>query len=166
MNSSPASGARRNPGRGCADGAALPAQSTVQQGFIASLKKTGLGYVHLPDWAACVTRSAIRSTWAGEMLLFEVMRITCRRPNLRADRRIDPIGEPGPDRIDVRRSGAMALSSLAHRGCVAGSGNSHRGHHESDSPPGSYAHPLCQSPRHHHHLPGGEFVATKKEQID
>jgi hypothetical protein len=25
---------------------------------------------------------AIRSTWAGEMLPFEVMRITCRRQNL------------------------------------------------------------------------------------
>ena len=46
----PASGTRCDLRRGCADGAALPAQPTVQQGFAChgSLKKAGLGYVHLP----------------------------------------------------------------------------------------------------------------------
>jgi Protein of unknown function, DUF488 len=31
--------------------------------------------------------------------------------------RIDPVGQPRPDRINVRRSGAMALPSFAHRSC-------------------------------------------------
>ena len=42
-------GPRCNSRGGCADGAALPAQPAVQQGFVArALKKAGLGYVHLP----------------------------------------------------------------------------------------------------------------------
>ena len=69
-------------------------------------------------------------------------------------RRIDPVGQPGPDRVHVRRSGAMALSSFAHRRCVDGSENPHRGHHESNSPPGSYAYSFCQSPGHNDYLSG------------
>ena len=47
-----------------------------------SLKKAGLRYVHMPG-LACVMPNAIRSTWAGGMPPFEVMRITCRPRNLR-----------------------------------------------------------------------------------
>ena len=45
-----------------------------------SLKKAGLGYVHMPGLGGLRHANAIRSTWAGEMPPFEVMRITCRRP--------------------------------------------------------------------------------------
>jgi uncharacterized protein (DUF488 family) len=47
-----------------------------------SLKKAGLGYVHMPGLGACAMRHAILSTRDGEMHPSEAMQITCRRRNL------------------------------------------------------------------------------------
>ena len=41
--------------------------------------------------------------------------------------RIDPVGKPGPDRIDVRQSGAMTLPSFPHRRRLDRPRYSHRG---------------------------------------
>ncbi len=48
-----------------------------------SLKEVGVGYVHLPGLGGLRgIRSPIRSTQAGGMPPFEVMRITCRHQSL------------------------------------------------------------------------------------
>ena len=57
----------------------------------------------------------------------------------------------------------MALSSFAHRRCLAGSWNPHRGHHESNSPPGPYAYFLRQSPGHHDHVSGRGLTEYSEE---
>ncbi len=81
-----------------------------------SLKKAGLGYVHMPglgglrharrDSPNVGWRNASFRGYADYMQTLGV----CAEP-----RRIDPIGEPGANRLDVRRSGAVALPSFAHR---------------------------------------------------
>src|SRR5664280_1371964 len=59
----------------------------------------------------------------------------------------------------------MALSSFAHRRCLAGSWNPRRGHHESNSPPGSHAYSVRQSPGHHDHLPDRGLTERSKEAV-
>ena len=75
-----------------------------------SLKKAGIGYIHIP------ALGGLRH--AGP-------------------RRIDQPGQSGPNRFNVRRSASVALSSLAHRRRLTGSWNSYREHHERNSPSGS-----------------------------
>src|ERR1039458_1099355 len=59
----------------------------------------------------------------------------------------------------------MALSSLAHHRCLAGSWNPHRGYHESNSPPGSYPYAVRQSPGHHDYLSGRGLTKHSEEAI-
>ena len=130
------------------------------------LKKAGLGYVHMPGLGGLrhAKLDSLNVGWRNAS--FRGYADYMQTPEFETEpRRIDPVGQAGTDRNHVRRSGAVALSSLAHRRCLAGSGNPHRGHHESNSPPGSYAYSFCQSPGHHDHLSGGKFAATYKEGI-
>ena len=161
----PASGPRCHSRRGCADGAALPAQPTVQQNFAAGLiEESRLGlrsHAGTGRAASCETR--FDQHGLAKCFLSRLCGLHADAGIRAEPRRIDPVGKPGPDCIDVRRSGAVALSSFAHRRCLARSWNSHRGHYESDSPPGSYAHALCQSPRHRHHISGRESTEHSKE---
>ena len=94
------------------------------------LKKAGLGYVHMPGLGGLrhPKRDSPNMGWRNASFRGYA--------DSESPRRIDPIVESGPDRIDVRGSGALALSSFAHRRCVVCSWNSHRGYHESESPPG------------------------------
>src|ERR1700747_2211724 len=57
----------------------------------------------------------------------------------------------------------MALSPLAHCRCLVSSRNSHRRHHESNSPPGSYAHSFCQSPTYHDHISERTLAGRSEE---
>ena len=60
----------------------------------------------------------------------------------------------------------MAMSSLTYRRCLAGAWNPGGGHHESDSPPNTYAYALRQSSGHHDHLPGRGLTDPSKEAAD
>ena len=101
------------------------------------------------------------------MPLFEVMPITCRRRNLRSNLE-ELIQLAKEDRIALMC--AEAVPWRCHRSLIAdaltGSRNSHRGHHESNSPPGSYAYTLRQSPRHHDHISGRGLTGYSKEALD
>lgn len=112
-----------------------------------SLKKAGLGYVHLPGLGGLrhAKRDSINVGW--------------RNASFRgyADYMLTPEFERGLEELIqlakqeqiaiMCRRFALALSSLAHRRCLAGSGNPHRGHHESDAPFSSYAYVFCREIR-------------------
>ncbi len=163
----PASGTRGNLRRGCAHGAAFPAQSAVRQGFLAPIvKESRLGicsHAGTRRPASCEARFAQRGL--AKCLLSRLCRLHANARVCAEPRRIDPLGEPGANRLDVRRSGAVALSSFAHRRCLAGSWNPHRGHHECNSPSGSYSHALCQSPGHRDHISDRGFREHAKEAV-
>src|SRR5450759_4708897 len=143
----PASGTRGNLRGGCAHGAAFPAQSAVQQGFFAPLVEASrLGirsHAGTRRPASCEARFSQHGL--AKCFLSRLCRLHANVRVCAEPRRIDPPGEARSNRPDVRGSCAVALSSLAHRRCLAGSWNSNRGHHECNSTPGSYSHALCPS---------------------
>jgi TDG/mug DNA glycosylase family protein len=102
----------------------------------------------------------------AECIFSRLRRLHADAGILKANRRIDSTHERTPDRIDVRRSGAVALSSLAHRRRIDRSRNSHRGHHESQAAPASHANSLRARPWQHRYVSGGEFVATEEKNIE
>jgi len=123
-----------------------------------SLKRAGVRYVHMPGLGGLrhAKRDSLNLGWRNASFrgYADYMQDSgiCEEP-----RRIDPVGKPGPDRIDVRRSGAMALPSFAHRRRLDRSRYSHRGDHESNSPSDSHSYALCQNLRHHCYLSGGKI---------
>ncbi len=141
---------------GCADGAAIPSQRAVQQDFTATLIEESR--VALRP-SAGTRRAAVCSARFGQHRLAQC--VLPRVCGLYADagicaepRRTHPVDEPGTNRLDVRRSSAVALSSFAHRRCLIDSRNSYGGHHEYYAPAGSYSHALCSGSWEHDHLPG------------
>src|ERR1035437_8006886 len=151
--------------RGCAHGAAFLAQSTIQQDDLApgvEESRPGLcAHAGARRPAACEGR--FDQHGLAKCLLPRLCRLYADARVCAEPRDIDPPGETGPHRPDVRRSGAVALSSLAHRRCLAGAGDSHRGHHECHSPAGTFTYGFRQSPGPHDHLPGRNFGAHAKE---
>ena len=114
-----------------------------------SLKKAGLGYVHLPGLGGLrhAKRDSINVGW--------------RNASFRgyADYMQTPEFEQGLEELihlakqeQIAIMCAEAVPWRCHRSLIAdaltASRNSYRGHHESNASPSSYAYRLCQSPRH------------------
>ena len=105
-----------------------------------SLKKAGSGYVHLPGLGGLrhAQRDSVNSGWSNAS--FRGFADYMQTPEFEQSLdRLIQMAKKNHIAIDVRRSGAMALPSFAHRRCLAGSWNPHGGHHEFNSAPGSYA---------------------------
>ena len=118
-----------------------------------SLKKAGLGYVHMPGLGGLrhARHDSLNVGWRNAS--FRGYADYMQTPEFeRGLEEFIRVGEPGPNRIDVCRSGSVALSSFAHRRCFVGSWDPRGGHHEFHSPPGSYSYALCQSPWRHDHI--------------
>ena len=100
----PASGTRGNLRRGCAHGAGFPAQSAVQQGFLAPIAKESrfgiCSHAGTRRPASCEARFAQRGL--AKCLLSRLCRLHANARVCAEPGRIDPPGEPGPNRLDVR----------------------------------------------------------------
>jgi hypothetical protein len=123
-----------------------------------SLKKAGLGYVHMPGLGGLrhAERDSPNMGW--------------RNASFRgyADYMQTPEFAQSLEELIClanQGSGAVALSSLAHRRCLVGSWNPHRGHHECNSQSGSYSHALCQSPGHRDHISTRGFRQHAREGV-
>ena len=114
-----------------------------------SLNKAGLGYIHMPGLGG------LRHAKAGS-----ITNIGWRNASFRGyadymqtqefEQNLEELNHTGSDRAGrdhVRRSRPLALSSFAHRGCLARSGNPGRGHHEPNAPHDSRPDAVCQSAR-------------------
>lgn len=108
-------------------------------------------------WRPAASQARLRQHGMAQPFLQGLCRLHADAGVLAEPWRVDPTGRREPDRVDVRRSGSVALSSIAHRGCLAGTGHPHRGHHDCDPKTGSHPYRLCASPRNTAYLSGRAF---------
>jgi len=132
-----------------------------------SLRKASIGYVHMAGLGGRrhAKHNSVNTGWRNAS--FRGYADYMQTPEFEKQiKELISTREGTPDRIDVRGSGAVALSSLAHRRRLNRSRNSHRGYYESETAPTSYTNSLRACPRQHRYVSGGEFVAIEEKNID
>jgi len=131
-----------------------------------SLKKAGLGYVHMPGLGGLRDAKLDSPNVGWRNASFRGYADYMQTPEF-AQSLGELIRLANQDRIVLMCAEAMPWR--CHRSLIADallvSWNSHRGHHEFKSPSGSYPHALYQSPGHRDRISDRGFREHAKEGI-